>query len=493
MELYSLQIERHVLGGLIKNPKSLYEIDRFVNENDFFQPTHRTIFSVVKNLILSGSNVDKVVVSEKIKNLGISFKDDINIYDYIENLCFTQISDKGLIDSCKELLKLRIRRDLIETADKIKDYVKSSGADSVESIVSSVDRIHSEKIDSYSFSDEPVNLFDGVEELVEESGNSPQEESGLRTPYPEFNRLFGGLKPANIYAIVSRPAQGKTTWINDMAFKTSVLNGIKVLVLDTEMSTREMQFRMTASLSGVPVWYLETGKWRNNQEMVDKTRAAFKKINNYNYFHYHVGNKTIDEVSSIIRRWYYSKVGRGEKCLVAYDYVKLTGEKVGYNWAEHQAIGNKIDILKKISEEINCPIITAMQMNRAGESFNRKSSDLVDDASAISLSDRLQWFASFVAIFRRKTIDEIALDGQQFGTHKLIPLKTRFQGKDAAGHHDLIKRTTEDGSERYANNYLNFEVDNFNIKEQGSLRSVVEAAREIHDLDDTSEADGELL
>jgi replicative DNA helicase len=493
MELYSLQIERHVLGGLLKNPKLLYEIDRFISDSDFYQPTHGTIFSVIKSLILSGGNIDKIVVSEKIKNLGISFKDEINIYDYIENLSFTQISKKGLIDSSKELLKLRIRRDLIQNADKIKEYVKGSGTDSIEEIVSSVDRLHSEKIDSYCFSDEPVNLFQGVEELVEETGNNPEEESGLRTPYPEFNRLFGGLKPANIYAIVSRPAQGKTTWINDMAFKTSIINNVKVLVLDTEMSTKEMQFRMTASVSGVPVWYLETGKWRNNQEMVDKVRAAFKKVKEYRHFHYHVGNKTIDEICSMIRRWYYSEVGRGERCLIAYDYVKLTGEKVGYNWAEHQAIGDKIDKLKKISEEINCPIITAMQMNRQGESFNRKGSDLVDDASAISLSDRLQWFASFVAIFRRKTIDEIALDGEQFGSHKLIPLKTRFQGKDAAGHHDLIKRTLDDGTERYANNYLNFDVDNFNIEEKGSLQRVVEAAREDHVLDDVSEADGELL
>ncbi len=493
MELYSLQIERHVLGGLLKNPKFLYEIDRFINESDFYQPTHGTIFSVTKNIILSGGNVDKVVISEKIKNLGISFKDDINIYDYIENLFFTQISTKGLIDSSKELLKLRIRRDLVENADKIKDYVKSSGGDSVEEIIGSVDKIHSEKIDSYSFCDEPINLFEGVESLIEETGNNPQEETGFKTPYPEFNRLFGGLKPANIYAIVSRPAQGKTTWINDVAFKTSIINNCKVLVLDTEMSTKEMQFRMAASLSGVPMWYLETGKWRNNQQMVDKVRDSFKKIKDYNYFHYHVGNKTIDEICSMIRRWYYSQVGRGQKCLVAYDYVKLTGEKVGYNWAEHQAIGDKIDKLKKISEEINCPIVTAMQMNRSGETFNRKGSDLVDDASAISLSDRLQWFASFVAIFRRKTVDEIALDGEEFGTHKLIPLKTRFQGKDAAGHHDLIKRTLEDGTEKYVNNYLNFEVENFNIKEQGSLQRVVEAARENHILDDVSESDGELL
>ena len=404
MELYSLQIERHVLGGLLKNPKFLYEIDRFIGESDFYQPTHGTIFSVTKNIILSGGNVDKVVISEKIKNLGISFKDDINIYDYIENLFFTQISTKGLVDSSKELLKLRIRRDLIENTDKIKDFVKSSGGDSIEEIISNVDKIHSEKIDSYSFADEPINLFDGVESLIEETGNNPQEETGFKTPYPEFNRLFGGLKPANIYAIVSRPAQGKTTWINDVAFKTSVINNCKVLVLDTEMSTKEMQFRMAASMSGVPMWYLETGKWRNEQGMVDKVRDSFKKIKNYNYFHYHVGNKTIDEICSMIRRWYYSQVGRGEKCLVAYDYVKLTGEKVGYNCAEHQAIGDKIDKLKKISEEINCPIVTAMQMNRAGETHNRKGSDLVDDASAISLSDRLQWFASFVAIFRRKTV-----------------------------------------------------------------------------------------
>ena len=39
-------------------------------------------------------------------------------------------------------------------------------------------------------------------------------------------------------------------------------------------------------------------------------------------------------------------VGRGNKCIIAYDYVKLTGEKVSQNWAEHQAIGEKIDKLK---------------------------------------------------------------------------------------------------------------------------------------------------
>ena len=171
-------------------------------------------------------------------------------------------------------------------------------------------------------------------------------------------------------------------------------------------------------------------------------------------------------------------MGRGNPCIISYDYIKLTGEKVAQNWAEHQAIGDKIDKLKKLSEEINAPIVTAMQMNRSGENHNRRGGDITDDSSAISLSDRLQWFASFVAIFRRKTLDEIAADGENFGTHKLVPLKTRFQGKDAAGHHDLVRRPMDDGSFRYMNNYLNFSVRNFNVEEQGSLHDVIESQME---------------
>ncbi len=50
---------------------------------------------------------------------------------------------------------------------------------------------------------------------------------------------------------------------------------------------------------------------------------------------------------------YMKYVGRGNKCVIAYDYVKLTGEKVDRNWAEHQAIGDKIDKLKRIAEELS--------------------------------------------------------------------------------------------------------------------------------------------
>jgi replicative DNA helicase len=493
--IYSLQVERHVLSGLLKYQDLFADIDVFLSENDFFNDVHSTIYSVFKNIKYKGENVDKVLLAEKIKNLGISFKDEINIFDYIDNLTFSQITEEATMTACKELIKFRVRRELCQTADNLKEYVTKNAEDSLDEIIGKIDGIYNKKISSYSENDIPINIFEGVEDLIEERGNSPKDETGLVTPYSEFNRMYGGLKNGNIYAIASRPGQGKSTWLNDICFKTAInpKNKTKTLILDTEMQTVDIQLRMVASLSGVPVWYLETGNWRKNEDMTSKVRDAWGKVKKYEYFHYHVGNKNIDQICSIIRRWYLSKVGRGNQAMIAYDYIKLTGERVGQNWAEHQAIGDKIDKLKRISEEIQCPVVTAMQLNRTGESFNRKGAEVVDDSSVISLSDRLQWFASFVAIFRRKTLDELALDGQTFGTHKLIPTKTRFQGKDAAGHQDLVRRLDSTGKETWAQNYLNYQVENFNIEERGSLNDVSASQRERYELNDSNQNDGEIL
>jgi len=493
--IYSLQVERHVLSGLIKHKDLFADVDIFLTEKDFYNDVHSTIYAVIKNINHKGEALDKILLAEKIKNLGISFKDEINIFDYIDNLSFSQITEQATMEACKELIKLRVRREISQTADKLKEYVTKNSEDSLDQIIGKIDQIYNKKICSYSENDIPTNIFDGVEDLIEEIGNQPKEDAGLITPYSEFNRMYGGLKNGNIYAIASRPGQGKSTWLNDICFKTSInlKNKTKTLILDTEMQTIDIQLRMVASLSGVPVWYLETGNWRKNEEMTKKVREAWGKVKNYEYFHYHVGNKNIDQICSIIRRWYLSKVGRGNQAMIAYDYIKLTGEKVGQNWAEHQAIGDKIDKLKRISEEVNCPIVTAMQLNRTGESFNRRANEVVDDSSVISLSDRLQWFASFVAIFRRKTLDELSLDGEAFGTHKLIPTKTRFQGRDAAGHQDLVRRLDQTGKEVWAQNYLNYQVSNFNIEERGSLRDVAERQREQYELNDTNRNDGELL
>ncbi len=85
-KLFSYQTEKHVLGGLIRNPRVLADLDVIISEKDFYSPVHSTIFSCIKNIAFEGGEIDPVTVAQKIKNLGISFKDDINIFDQYEVL-----------------------------------------------------------------------------------------------------------------------------------------------------------------------------------------------------------------------------------------------------------------------------------------------------------------------------------------------------------------------------------------------------------------------
>jgi hypothetical protein len=255
--------------------------------------------------------------------------------------------------------------------------------------------------------------------------------------------------------------------LNDLAFKSTVINpNCKALILDTEMQTKDMRYRIASSITGIPMWYLETGNWARNKELVAKFNSKKTELSAAigNVQHMTVARKNVEEITSLIQRWYLGEVGRGNPAIVVYDYIKLTGESDS-NKQEYQLIGEKVDRLKECILRVNIPLLTACQLNRSAEGGN-------DDSSAIAQSDRLQWFASQVGIFRRKTIEEIAEDGAEFGTHKYIELACRYQGKEAHGHSNLVKVTDEKGKVKYVNNFINYRVDNFNVEELGGLDDI---------------------
>ena len=92
----------------------------------------QSIYNVIKSTLSKGEEIDKVIVAQKIKNLGISFKDDINIYDYLESISFTSINVKGLMESAQELAKLTVRRNVYHKCDEIKKYLKENGEKNID-------------------------------------------------------------------------------------------------------------------------------------------------------------------------------------------------------------------------------------------------------------------------------------------------------------------------------------------------------------------------
>lgn len=225
---------------------------------------------------------------------------------------------------------------------------------------------------------------------------------------------------------------------------------------------------MISALSGVNEYLIKSKKWRQNEEYAEKVRKALETIKAYfnKVDHIYVGNVSTEEMVSIAKRWHWKKVHKDEdKALIALDYFKLTGaDKISDAFQSSMALGTRVDTFKKLASELACPIIGACQTNAADE---------------VGLSKEVNKFASSVFLFKRKAPEEMARDNAYVNgkldpnaaTHKLVPLYTRDLGEYSQGVNDLVKVPDGRGGQAWTENYLEFKLDNFTVKDMGDLRT----------------------
>lgn len=480
--LVSLETEKNCIAAILRFPSVISDLPSEIKSDDFSLEVHKVIFSVIRNIVFNGEKqVDKTLISNTIKNLGFMVKEDFNIYEYIEALSIIQINEKSILTLFQELKKYSICRELDATALIIREALRHSLNLSAPEIINKVDTIYNKSIDLYDKrSEEVVDIYSRMETLLLERAANPVEEMGLATPFPVFNKYFGGLRNGNVYVFASRPGEGKSTLLNYISNQIALSNKkVKVLYLDTEMETSDIILRMAATMCNVPMWYLDTGNWAKNKEMYSKVIAAMKLIKanqSSNFFHRYVANEDVDSIISIIRRWYYSTCERfseDTQAIVVYDYLKITGEKINADNKEYQIIGEKVNKLKAATTQIHAPLLTAVQVNRTGVNSNKSGEQATDDDSIIALSDRIKWFCTYLGIFRHKTINELEKDGPQFGTHLLKTLKGRFQGRESQGHADWVQIAEQGQKPVYRENYINYNITNFAVEERSCLRDMV--------------------
>jgi replicative DNA helicase len=495
--LISLNLEKISLGALFKYGIKLWaDVSNSLTEECFSDADnlHKIIFLTIRKYLDQGKTFDKVLIANDIHSLGIKTH-DIDIFEYCNILSTTQITLEGAIKTVEELVKLKICRELVDQSARVKNYILSNKDKDLKDIVSEVDKINNEKISSLYNANQSgfIDIFETMQSNIEEISNNPPDDSKFMLgPFPTINRIYGSLsRPGNITVVGSRSGVGKTGLGMYVNTYLALKYNLPILHLDFgEMSPSELQFRAAVMLTGgaVPYWAFEYGKWKSNEKWAKIVKEAFEKAKKIKFYYEDVSNMNTTQVISLIRRFSYNKVGRNNMFLTHYDYLKPL-ENTSRFTAEWQAMGYFMkDIKSFITNELQIPFWTSLQLNRSGITTNKSSKEVEDSEASFSISDRIQQQATHAFIMRNKTYDEIASFGPEYGNAKIIFVKNRHLGEDFEKAINLVKVNKKD----YQKNYINMLIKSFCFEDKGDLNKMIEDFKEIHNVKN-EEGDGELL
>jgi len=496
-ELFSLELERHSLTALVKFPELFNESASWLSEDCFVNNTHNVIYSIIKTEFGQSHKLDKVLLAQKINNLGIKTDDDIDIYSYCDILYSGVITYEGGLDSLKELKKMQIFRGLAENCRTAYKYITNNLNQPLGNVLRELDTINNSKIKEIVHeSDEPVDLCSGLEEMIEGiADNPPDDKKFLMGPFPTINKIYGSLlRRGAINLTAARSGIGKTAWGFFYLTHVAEKYNIPILHLDfAEMTKSELQTRAVCCFTHgkVPLHAIETGEWRKNPEYIRLVRSVWAKVKKLKIYYYDIGSLSADQIINLIRRFYYKHIGRDTnedsdivKLLINYDYLKPFN--FDPRMAEYREMGFFIQKLKKlIIDEISASVWASLQINRSGIITNKTSNQVDDSENSFSLSDRIIQQSTHAWILRHKLDDEIADEECRFGNMKLMNMKHRHLGKDYQGALKPVK--VSDGF--YKRNYINIQGESFYFEDKGDLNEMVEVMQEKYDISDNKDDD----
>jgi len=471
--------ERAVLAGIARYGQNGYmETADIVQRGSFTLEPNQILYHIFETIIKSGSQtVDIASVLSTANVLGHKdfFKTDSNkvLLRSILNLEIDQGNLRILAARVKKLEVARLLREELRKADK--EIEQITGEEPIESIVGLAEkRIFNFGVNlGNSTSEEPVPIDAGLEEYKEYLLANKGKPIGIPSPFKEYNKSIGGGFRPGISVVGARLKVGKSTFANETAAHVAGMLQVPTLYLDTEMAIEEQQTRLLANIANIPVNVIEAGLFYDNALSKVNFDKAMKTIASMPYTRINVFGKSVESISSIIRRWLLKKVGfedngHAKQCLVILDYIKLLDQStVTKNIAEHQALGFLVSGLHDFAKQYHVPFLAFAQLNRDG--INQ------EDSGAFSGSDRVGWFASNLAIFKKKSQEEIAEEAaihKEFYNRKLIVTDARHGPGTEAG--DYINMKFEGQFARVTEGKLRSEV----YADQKPKGTVVEGAAE---------------
>uniref|UniRef100_C5CUP4 Replicative DNA helicase n=1 Tax=Variovorax paradoxus (strain S110) TaxID=543728 RepID=C5CUP4_VARPS len=367
---HSIEAESSVLGGLLLDNGAWDRMGDLLVDGDFYRHEHKLIYAAIGGLINASKPADVITVYEQLQGLGKA--DEIGGLVYLNSLA-QYVPSASNIRRYAEIVRERsILRKLVSASDEIATNAFNPQGKSVDKILDEAEQ----KI--FNIGEEGTRMKQGFQSMdalvvelldrVTEMAENPNDITGVRTGFYEFDKMTSGLQPGDMIVLAARPSMGKTSLAINIAEHVALNEGLPVAVFSMEMGASQLAVRIVGSIGRIDQGHLRTGKL--SDEEWPRLTEAIEKLRNVSLHIDETPGLTTSELRANARRLarQYGRLG-----LIVVDYLQLMSVSTSMNDENRAtAVGEISRGLKMLAKELKCPVIALSQLSRGVESRTDK-------------------------------------------------------------------------------------------------------------------------
>jgi replicative DNA helicase len=244
--------------------------------------------------------------------------------------------------------------------------------------------------------------------------------------FERLDKITDGIPPGLI-SIHAAPAAGKTAWVSQIAQQVNA----PVLYLTAEMSVRSLLKRMVSRITNTPHAELLSATLSPEEEsaLVDKALAAMPLVRFVDASSSRVGLTYLRETMAELQAQ-----DDGKHALLIIDSLHTWLNEFiadSPDISEYQAINNAVNELRKISTDLNIPILIVCERNRASSTeFKKKDGTIVPPTPSLNAvaGSRVVEYRSDIVF----SLDKAEEQGDAYGRVKDVVL-TVLKNRDGVG------------------------------------------------------------
>lgn len=367
---HSREAEEAVIGAVLINPETYFDVAQFLRPDDFYIIRNRWIWETFAELQERHAKLDYLTVCDMLENRGQLA--EIGGAAYITAMISQTPTSLHAQQYGRIIEDASIRRRMLSSANEMARLAMDTTR-TVDTVLGEAEKSVFSISDRRATKDiQPIRaVLSAVYDRVDHLAQAGDEIAGVPTGLDDLDHLLGGLQNSDLIIVAGRPGAGKTGFLLSAAKNAAQRFKKHVAIFSLEMSNEQLVQRLIAQETGIDTQHLRTGKLQEDEWR--RFIIAVESLSNTTIF--------LDDTPAITPIQLRTKCRRlmmeFHLDLVIVDYLQLMASD-SRNENRVQEVAYISRTLKGLARELNVPVLTAAQLSRAVEHREGKKPQLSD-------------------------------------------------------------------------------------------------------------------